>query len=324
MKRSFDFNLDARKFFGLFIGFWIPYIILQGISSSQSSKMQEGAAAGGGAVALSLLASLGVFLLVVLFQIPFMRRLVPATSFDGSPFGFAGSVGRYFGLNVLGIFLSVITAGIYYPWYMTRITRYLAGETSYQGAPLRFEGKGGKLFVILLLSLMVPIAAVGAYAGVTSARWGGLPSAGYNLGLILLFVLMGLIFLGFVSAAVYLVYRWLFTNLKYQEHALRWETEFWGSTAYIWGQVLLTVVTAGIYGPAAYVRLYRYFVSRTVVEKDGGRFGALAFEGAVGKGFGLMWGQGLLCLITVGIYIPWALARVGKWYLSNTSFAEGA
>jgi len=323
MKRSFDFNLDARKFFGLFIGFWIPYIVLQAVSSSQNTKLQEGAGWGGGAAALSIVAGLGIFLLVVLFQIPFMRRLVPATSFDGTRFDFKGSVGRYLGLNLLGLFLSVITAGIYYPWYMTRIVRYLVGEASYQGAPLRFAGKGGRLFVILLLALVLPLGAVGAYVGVLSVRWGDLAYAFYNPAQVLLFVLLGLIVLGFLSANVYLVYRWVFTNLRYQEHAVRWNTELWGSTAYVWGQILLTVVTVGIYGPAAYVRVYRYFVNRTGVDKDGQRLGGLTFEGSVGKGFGLLWGQGLLCLITVGIYIPWAAARVGKWYLSNTSFVEG-
>jgi uncharacterized membrane protein YjgN (DUF898 family) len=322
MKRSFDFNLEARKFFGLFIGFWIPYLIFQAISGSQNAQMHGGAP--GREAALSIIAGIGMFLLVVLFQIPFMRRLVPATSFDGSPFDFKGSVGKYFGLNLLGAFLTVITAGIYYPWYMTRITRYLVGETSYQGAPFRFEGKGGRLFVIVLLSLVLPLGAVGAYIGVLSMRWGDLSNAFYNPALILVFVLVGLILLGFLSAYVYLVYRWVFTNLRYQEHAVRWSTEFWGSMAFVWGQVLLSIITIGIYGPAAYVRVYRYFVNRTSVDKEEQRLGGLAFEGSVGKGFGLMWGQGLLSLITIGIYLPWAIARVGKWFLSNTSFAEGA
>jgi uncharacterized membrane protein YjgN (DUF898 family) len=320
MKRSFDFTLEGRKLFPLFIAFWIPFLILEVVLSRQNMRM--GASAGFGEAAPSLLGSLGIFLLSVLFQIPFMRRLVPAVSYDGNPFGFKGSIGRYFGLNLLGLFLSIITAGIYYPWYMTRITRYLVGETSYREAPLRFEGKGGRLFVIVLLTLLLPVIAVSVLVAVTTIRWGDISHAFYNPAQVLLFVLMALILLGFLSAYFYGVYRWLFTNLRYEDHALRWNTEFWSSVAYIWVQALLSLITVGIYAPAAYIRLYRYFTNRTVIDRAEQPFGKLAFEGQVGKGFGLLWGQGLLSLITAGIYIPWAVARVGKWYLSNTSLME--
>jgi uncharacterized membrane protein YjgN (DUF898 family) len=323
MKRSFDFTLEGRKFFPLFIGYWIPFLIIEAILTSQNARMQ-GAGAGFAEVAPSLLASLGLFLLSVLFQIPFMRRLVPAVTFDGTPFGFQGSIGRYFGINLLGLFLSVITAGIYFPWFIARITRYLAGETSYKGSPLRFEGKGGRLFVIVLLTLLIPVIAVTVVVALAGMRWGDLSNAFYSPTRVLLLILAALILLAFLSAYLYGVYRWVFTNLRYEGRAVRWTTEFWGATAYIWFQLLLSLITIGIYAPAAYIRLYRYFVNRTIVDKEQQPFGGLAFEGAVGKGFGLLWGQGLLCLITAGIYIPWAAARVGRWYLSNTSFQEEA
>jgi uncharacterized membrane protein YjgN (DUF898 family) len=43
----------------------------------------------------------------------------------------------------------------------------------------------------------------------------------------------------------------------------------------------------------------------------------------LGRGFLLMWGQGLLSLITAGIYYPWAMARVGRWVASHTSVVTG-
>jgi len=218
----------------------------------------------------------------------------------------------------------VITAGIYYPWFMTRITRYLAGETSYKGSPLRFEGKGGRLFVIVLLTLLIPIIVIAVIVGLLGVRWGDLSDAFYSPVQVLLMILIGLILLAFLSAYVYGVYRWVFTNLRYEAHAVRWTTDFWGAVAFVWVQLLLSIITIGIYAPAAYIQLYRYFVNRTVIDKEEQLLGGLVFEGRVGRGFGLLWGQGLLCLITAGIYTPWAAARVGKWYLSNTSFQEEA
>ena len=323
MKRSFDFTLEGRRFFPIFIGFWIPFLIIEVVLVSRNMRLQGGSAGFAEAVP-SLLASLGLFLLSVLFQIPFMRRLVPAVTFEGTPFGFRGSIGRYFGINLLGLFLSVITAGIYYPWFMARITRYLAGETSYKEQALSFVGKGGRLFAIVLLTLLIPVIVIAAASALAGMRWGDLSYVSYSPAQVLLLILVGLILLAFLSAYVYGVYRWVFTNLRYGGHEVRWKTDFWSAVAYVWVQLLLSIITVGIYGPAAYVRLYRYFVNRTVVDREEQLFGGLSFEGRVGKGFGLLWGQGLLCLITAGIYIPWAIARVGKWFLSNTSFTEGA
>ena len=81
-----------------------------------------------------------------------------------------------------------------------------------------------------------------------------------------------------------------------------------------------TLITVGIYWPAAALRLYAYFVGRTVFERSGQRIGRLGFEGKIGKGFGLIWGQGLLCLITLGIYIPWGYSKVLRWIAGNSYY----
>jgi hypothetical protein len=169
----------------------------------------------------------------------------------------------------------------------------------------------------------LPVIAVSVFVALTTMRYGDLAYAFGSPAQVLLVILLALILLGFLSAYIYGVYRWFFTNLRYQEHAVAWRTDFWGSVAFVWVQGLLSIITVGIYAPAASVQVYRYFINRTVVEKDEQPFGRLAFEGKVGKGFGLLWGQGLLSVITAGIYLPWAIARVGRWFLSNTSFEEG-
>ncbi len=56
--------------------------------------------------------------------------------------------------------------------------------------------------------------------------------------------------------------------------------------------------------------------SRVSLNNEEGR--PFHFQYQNGKGFGLVCGQILLSLITVGFYAPWALAKVGRWFLSNT------
>jgi len=100
---------------------------------------------------------------------------------------------------------------------------------------------------------------------------------------------------------------------------MRWRTRFWPAFGAIFLQVLLCLVTAGIYLPAAYVKLYRYFVQRTELEREGQPYGKLGFDGKAGQGFLRIWGQALLTLITVGFYYPWAMAKIGRWFAGHTT-----
>jgi uncharacterized membrane protein YjgN (DUF898 family) len=129
----------------------------------------------------------------------------------------------------------------------------------------------------------------------------------------------------FMALGVYMyhVYRWLYDNIRLDAYAVRWNARFWPTFGMFLGQALLTLVTLFVYYPVAYLRMYRY-VAKCIVVKEGEgpeapTHATLEFDGPLGRGFLLMWGQGCLSLITAGIYYPWAMARVGRWVASHTS-----
>lgn len=320
MKQEFDFNLDARRFFPLFIAFFIPWLILEVLIVAQSRRADKLFEETPVMAVVFLLLVVAMFLLIVLFYIPILRKLISAVSLDNEHFRFNGSIGKFFGLNLLGIFLTGITAGIYGPWYITRICRYLVGEISYKEERLEFTGKGGRLFVIILLTIVLPFIPLVIVQARLSQSFLSSAMTMNPFQSFMLAALLQLIFWSFFSAYLYAVYRWFFTHLRYRGHEASWDTRFWPSVAMIWIQFLLSAVTLGVYFPAAYIKVYRYFAERTKIDGETGQIGALGFQGQTGKGFGLMWGQGLLTIITVGIYTPWALSKVGKWFLSNTYY----
>jgi uncharacterized membrane protein YjgN (DUF898 family) len=89
--------------------------------------------------------------------------------------------------------------------------------------------------------------------------------------------------------------------------------------AFLIPQILLSVITLFIYYPAAMVKIYRYLLnSSSFVDENNTERGHFGFEGAAARGFGLLWAQGLLALITAGIYGPWAISKVSNWFLNNT------
>ncbi len=322
--RRFDFSLSVKSFFPLFIGLWIPFVALYAVQLTWGTRPNPGHPYG--SLVVSLVCSAGIFLLYIFFAIPFLRRLVPAVSLQGKPLSFRGSVWPFVGLNLLGLFLSVITIGIYAPWYIERVTRYLAGETAYDGRPWEFSGRGGRLFVILLLTFVLPVLVLSAAFGVlytlarTGAGGGTQATSPSLLGTeLIVFVLVFLI----MPAYAYELYRWVFVNLRIGGVPVRWATRFWPSVGTILLQLFLTAITATVYFPAAYVRVYSYFARRTsLVPPEQGREGyMMGFDGTPGGGFGLIWGQTLLSLITLGIYAPWAVARIGRWFASHTTLS---
>jgi uncharacterized membrane protein YjgN (DUF898 family) len=162
--------------------------------------------------------------------------------------------------------------------------------------------------VIVLSTLVLPLTVIAVLVGVFAARSGG-PGIGllrwmYPIILVLLLFLL--------PTYMYEIYRWLFTNMRLEELNVRWRTRFWPAVGAIFLQGLLSLVTARIYLPAAYVKLYRYFVRRTELERGGRPYGRLGFDGKAGQGFLRIWAQGLLTIITAGFYYPWALAKIGR------------
>ena len=317
MIREFDFRLDAGKFLPLFLGFFIPWLILEVLIAVQSRRVQDTADSPANVLALLLLLA-AISLLIFLLYIPMLRKIVPAVHFNDEAFQFRGSIGKFFGMNLLGIFLTVITLGVYGPWYLTRICRYLVGEVSYKGQRLEFTGKGGRLFAIILLTIVVPmIPLILVQLRLDPTVFGSIAAVN-PFQAFMLQLLAQLIFWSFIAAYLYLIYRWLFTNLLYGDKSLSWNTYFWPSVSLIWVQMLLSVITLGIYLPAAYIKVYRYLAGRAEIRVERKAEAGFGFRGQTGRGFGLLWGQLLLSAITLGVYAPWALAKVGKYFLSNT------
>ncbi|MFC1883979.1 DUF898 family protein [Thermodesulfobacteriota bacterium] len=76
---------------------------------------------------------------------------------------------------------------------------------------------------------------------------------------------------------------------------------------------LITMITFGLYGAWAWVRVLRLKASHTVIN---GR--PVSFTGTGGQLFVLWLINGLVSIITFGLYGPWAVCRYLKWRAQNT------
>jgi uncharacterized membrane protein YjgN (DUF898 family) len=104
---------------------------------------------------------------------------------------------------------------------------------------------------------------------------------------------------------------------------ITWKTEFWPSCGKIASEILLSVITVGIYYPLALVRLYKYFTEKTIASGNNREL-KFAYDADQAGDFLFIWGQNLLTIITLSIYYPWALCKITKRILSKTYVEESS
>lgn len=323
MKHPFSFTLEGKDWSRLYLWYWTPSLLLLILNLIRKEPPAGDSAAVLGNLFLSLAISFLTMLVQSYFTVPVLRTWLPRLSVDGKAFSFAGDTNDYLLLNVKGFLLSVVTVGIYLPWYARNVLDFLARETSFEGSSARFTGKPGRLlawflgvfFGALVATFLVVwgLVSLGSRTGLS----GGEPGAS---SFAITAVTFGLVVL-LVCPLVYLIYSWM-VQFTWNGRTVRWTTRFWPATATVLVQVVLTVCTLGIWWPGAVLCLYRYFAARTVVEGEG-TLVRFSFEGKTGEGFLLLWGQALLTLVSLGFYGAWSGPKVTRWIAERT-FAEEA
>lgn len=83
-------------------------------------------------------------------------------------------------------------------------------------------------------------------------------------------------------------------------------------------QIILCVLTLGLYTGAYLINMYEYFTNRIVEKQDGKVIGRFIFRKPVNKGALFLLGQVILCMITFGFYIPFAYVEYAHFFVNNT------
>jgi uncharacterized membrane protein YjgN (DUF898 family) len=257
---------------------------------------------------LFFVAMLFMYFFLIRFCIEGIRYKDKALQFSGTPMAFLGRI-------VLGIILTIVTLGIYLAWFIRDIVRFFVNNTSYDSAQFKFRGSGLKLLGIIIVTLLVPMIIFFAFAFKLIL----LMATGNYLYRMLFNTLEVLIF----SPYIYFVYQWN-VDVEYKQYVINWRTEGWPSILKIAQENLLMMITFYIYFPLAYIRLYGYFMNRTVAD-SGTRVLQFGFDSTDMDDFVLIWKETLLTIVTLGVYFPWAICNINKRILGKTyleSFEE--
>jgi len=326
MKENFSCSLTGKmwcKQILLYVVFCLVTIIPPEIALMKITTTEKSAVLASTILFVIVMFSLFA-IMVAWFTIVFSKLLYLTISFKGKTFTFTGKAGEFIKLYLVQFLLTLITFGFYSPWYTKRITDYMVSHSEYNGEKTIFLGKGSKLFKYFLLALLIPViiwaGLFGAIIGIIRLSSTNLNPSQVALFSILAVIVYILIFI-IIIPYMYLEYKWLF-NMKWKNIFISWNTKFWSSCFFILKQVLLTLVTLGIYWPVLTIKTWRYFACKTVLIENNEEKVHFGFEGKTGKGFCFLWGQTLLCIITLGFYFPWAYAKCLKFLINNTFFEE--
>lgn len=208
-------------------------------------------------------------------------------------FQFNGTGGGFFVKFLVGMLLTGITFGIYFPWFLVDLTKYVYENTKLKtekgDVTLAFNGTGGQLFVTYLVGMLLTMITFGIYGA------------------------------------------WFITNMaKFFANNTNGTTsdgknfvlEFNGTGGGLFGKLivgyLLTMITFGIYGPWFMCNLNKYMLENTTVTENGQKVGSFDFVGAGGDLFVTYLVGFLLTMITFGIYGAWFTVKLFSFFAGNT------
>ncbi|MBC8069765.1 MAG: DUF898 family protein [Deltaproteobacteria bacterium] len=207
---------------------------------------------------------------------------------------FQGSGGELFVTFLVGYLLTMVTFGIYAPWFYCKLVNFelsntTLGPTRRGDLRLEFTGKGGELFVTYLVGYLLCLVTAGIYG------------AWFMCKLIKFFDN---------------------NTVATAQDGTRYRLNFEGTggelfVTFLVG-MLLTMVTLYIYLPWFICKLRKVIYTRTTILENEQPVGNLDFEGTGGSLFATAFVGALLCVFTLYIYLPWFQVKMKKFYAENT------
>lgn len=323
MKNYFGFSLTGIKLLPVWLAFYLLFLVPYVILSIKMGDIQQEVAPGELFSAMRLYYGILAVLIVIQFIFMFYiyKLMIKNTQYNNQTLEFNGTLLRYLGVVFLGGFLSIITLGIYYSWFVKKLLGFYVDNSTMENESFKFKGKGGKLFLIFLLALFIPIillVVLFATVGKSCFDPGICASALGETGVMTfgIVAISEIVMLFIMVPFIYLYYKWI-VNINYKNYNVRFDTGFWNSCGKIALELFLSIITIGIYSPAAGIKIYKYFADRTVAQSAETKR-SFGFEANNWSDFLYIWGQTLLTIITIGIYAPWCICNVNKRILSRT------
>lgn len=314
MRNYFNFNLKGQTLFVPFVIGWIILVFFSVFLIVSMLSMPPDPLFGTDyfmSLIVRILFVVCSYAISCFIAFYFVRATLGGLSLSGEKLETDYNPKEYVKLCARGILLTVVTFGIYTPWFWRNLIRYFAKNTSFRSNQFEFQGNGTVLFGYVVLFVMLPVFIFTMCAIMFSAAF----VAGSASALFLLFLLF-LAMLAMLCLYEVKTVKWLI-NYTYGEKRIVSNLCGVNAALFLLGQVMLIIVTVGFWYPMAIMRIWRYYVSRMVLGEElvEDKFG---FTMDPWKNYLAILLQWFLSVITLGFYLPWAYAKIATILLSQT------
>jgi uncharacterized membrane protein YjgN (DUF898 family) len=225
------------------------------------------------------------------------------------PIHFHGRGGSLFGIQIVNLFVSLITLGVYSFWGRVKVRSYLASQTEFAGDRFAYHGTGRELLIGWTKAMVlfgIPLFVLAVLQGMV-----GMESDLFDVLQILIYTVVGIFIpIAMVNARRYRLSRMSWRGIRFS---------FRGGVGdfmviYIKGW-LLTVVSLGFYYPFWQNRRQTFMVADSYFGNQ-----RYAFDGRGRDLFLSFVLHMVLTLPTFFICWFWYWARVQRYYADHTSF----
>lgn len=158
------YGTGKEKFIGFLksIVLIILFVLSIGIINLVLSKILGSTLA---AIAGGVLAYVAIIAVIPLIIIGSERYRLSRSSYRNVRFGFYGKARELVVLGLKGIFFCIITLGIYYPWFMLDLKKFMISNSYYGTQPFTFSGDERKKFAVMVIrGFLLTIITLGIYS----------------------------------------------------------------------------------------------------------------------------------------------------------------
>jgi uncharacterized membrane protein YjgN (DUF898 family) len=188
------------------------------------------------------------------------RYRLSRTSLGTVRFSFRGRVSEYMKIWFLGILLTVLTAGIYYPFFENARRKFLVAHSYFGNRHFTYDGTGGGLFQIyaktLCFTLLILAGVIGVGAGPEAlssiTRWSPDDWQGLFRNSVLLTGLLALFFPWFYLQAAKQRYQW--NHSDFGDAHFHFSASTWNLVELRLINFLMLILTFGLAWPWVQVR----------------------------------------------------------------------
>lgn len=221
---------------------------------------------------------------------------------------FFGKGADYFSIMIVNWLLTLVTAGLYYPWARAKRLNYIYGQTALNNERFHFAGTGNEMFRGFIKIILFYILIMGAYFLISTTL--------ESPFLAILFVYLAIF--AIIPFAIHGSFRYKMSRTSYRgiRFGYRGDRNELIRNYIKW--VVYTIISFGIYGAWLQMNIRRYTHQHI-------RYGDVEFSNdAEGEEYFFMNLKGyFLTILTLGIYVFWWECEIFNYYIDKMKMSRG-